>query len=399
MLRRLSLIDSCPQARESTDRVAAFSRQGAPMRTLLAVLAAALQIFAASPVSADDAMRPNIIYVLADDAGLADFGSFGGRLIQTPSVDRLASEGMRFDRHYAGSTVCAPSRSVLMTGQHSGHTRIRGNARASLQAEDVTVAEVLQAQGYATALIGKWGLGDHASPGAPDRKGFAHFFGYLDQARAHRYYPEFLWRNREKTEYPGNPEVRTHYSHDEMTREALAFIERSQNGPFFLYLAYTIPHAELDVPADSMAPYHDAFDPETPFTWWRHPLDWSAYHYRGQQTPKAAYAGMISRLLAARSRRRAHPGSARGARTGRANHRDVRERQRPRDRRRLSGRLLPRRPSAPRDQARLLRRRHSHPLRDSLAGNGSTRFGDGSPLRLPGHLANFRGARRGAAPR
>lgn len=296
MLRRLSLIDSCPQARESTDRVAAFSRQGAPMRTLLAVLAAVLQICVTSSVSADDAMRPNIVYVLADDAGLADFGAFGGRLIQTPSIDRLASEGMRFDRHYAGSTVCAPSRSVLMTGKHSGHTRIRGNARASLRAEDVTVAEVLQTQGYATALIGKWGLGDHASPGAPDRKGFDHFFGYLDQGRAHRYYPEFLWRNREKTEYPGNPEVRTHYSHDEMTREALAFIERSQDGPFFLYLAYTIPHAELDVPADSMAPYHDAFDPETPFTWWRHPLDWSAYHYRGQQTPKAAYAGMISRL-------------------------------------------------------------------------------------------------------
>jgi arylsulfatase A-like enzyme len=105
-----------------------------------------------------------------------------------------------------------------------------------------------------------------------------------------------LWRNREKVEYPGNPESRTHYSHDEMTREALAFIERSQHDPFFLYLAYTVPHAELDVPADSMEPYHDAFDPETPFVWWRHPLDWSAYHYRAQPTPKAAYAGMISRL-------------------------------------------------------------------------------------------------------
>jgi arylsulfatase A-like enzyme len=296
MLRRSSLIDSCPQPRESTDRVAAFSRQGAPLRTLLAVFAATLQICAASSVSADAAMRPNIVYILADDAGLADFGAFGGRLIRTPSIDRLASEGMRFDRHYAGSTVCAPSRSVLMTGQHSGHTRIRGNAWESLRDEDLTVAELLRSQGYATALIGKWGLGDHASPGAPDRQGFDYFFGYLDQVRAHRYYPEFLWRNRERVEYPNNPEVRTRYSHDEMTREALAFIERSQAGPFFLYLAYTIPHADLDVPADSMAPYHDTFAPETPFVWWRHPLDWSAYHYRAQLTPRAAYAGMISRL-------------------------------------------------------------------------------------------------------
>jgi len=183
-----------------------------------------------------------------------------------------------------------------MTGQHSGHTRIRGNAWESLRDEALTVAEVLRAQGYATALIGKWGLGGHESPGAPDRQGFDYFFGYLDQVRAHRYYPEFLWRNREKVEYPGNPEERTHYSHDEMTREALAFIERNQDRPFFLYLAYTIPHAELDVPADSMAPYQGGFDPETPFTWWRHPLDWSAYHYRSQPTPKAAYAGMISRL-------------------------------------------------------------------------------------------------------
>jgi arylsulfatase A-like enzyme len=270
---------------------------GAQTRRLLAALGAALQLCAAWSASGDPALRPNIVYVLADDAGLADFGAFGGRLIQTPNVDRLASEGMRFDRHYAGSTVCAPSRSVLMTGQHSGHTRIRGNALgASLRAEDVIVAEVLRDKGYATALIGKWGLGDHESPGAPGRQGFAHFFGYLDQARAHRYYPEFLWRNGEKIEYPDNPEARTHYSHDEMTREALAFIERSQRGPFFLYLAYTIPHAELDVPFDSMAPYQGAFDPETPFTWWRHPLDWSAYHYRAQQTPKAAYAGMISRL-------------------------------------------------------------------------------------------------------
>jgi arylsulfatase A-like enzyme len=263
---------------------------------LLAVLAGWLLLLAAPPVSANDAVRPNVVYVLADDAGPADFGAFGGRLIQTPSIDRLASEGIRFDRHYAGSTVCAPSRSVLMTGQHTGHTRIRGNAWESLRDEDLTVAEMLKEQGYATALIGKWGLGDHESPGAPDRQGFDYFFGYLDQGRAHRFYPDFLWRNREKVDYPDNPEARTHYSHDEMTREALDFIERSRGGPFFLYLAYTIPHAELDVPADSMAPYLGAFGRETPFVWWRHPLDWSAYHYRSQPTPKAAYAGMIARL-------------------------------------------------------------------------------------------------------
>ena len=232
---------------------------------------------------------PNLIFVLADDAGLSDFGAYGGTRIHTPSIDRLAAEGMRFTDHYAGSTVCAPSRSVLMTGLHTGHTRIRGNALVPLADEDLTVAEVLRLAGYATAAIGKWGLGEEGSSGTPLRQGFDHFFGYLNQANAHRFYPAFLYRGAERVAFPGNPEQRTHYSHDLMTEEALAFIERNRERPFFLYLAYTVPHADLDVPEDTLAPYRVAFGPEEPWAPW-------IRFYRAQPTPKAAYAGMISRL-------------------------------------------------------------------------------------------------------
>ncbi|MFH1919584.1 MAG: sulfatase-like hydrolase/transferase, partial [Planctomycetota bacterium] len=147
------------------------------------------------------AQKPNIIFVLADDLGYGDLGSFGQKLIRTPRLDRMANEGMRFTDFYAGSTVCAPSRCVLMTGRHLGHATVRGNAdkeRQSLKDEDVTVAELLRGAGYATALIGKWGLGEHETPGMPTDQGFDYFFGYLSQHHAHNYYPEFLFRNKEK---------------------------------------------------------------------------------------------------------------------------------------------------------------------------------------------------------
>ncbi len=207
------------------------------------------------------APRPNIIFILADDLGYGDLGCYGQKLIQTPCLDRLAAEGMRFTQFYAGSTVCAPSRCVLMTGLHTGHCTVRGNAdrdRQSLREEDLTVAEFLKQADYTTGLVGKWGLGEEGTPGLPDLQGFDYFCGYLNQTHAHNYFPEFLWRNREQVRLrnvllrQGKPyedvgagiaQQKVDYSHDLLTAEALAFIERHKDRPFFLYLCYTIPHA------------------------------------------------------------------------------------------------------------------------------------------------------------
>ncbi|MBI4326561.1 MAG: sulfatase-like hydrolase/transferase, partial [Chloroflexi bacterium] len=194
--------------------------------------------------------KPNIIFILADDLGYGDLGCYGQRRIKTPHLEQMAAEGIRFRSCYAGSTVCAPSRSALMTGQHTGHTRVRGNANVPLEPGDITVAEVLQAAGYRTALIGKWGLGEAGSTGVPNRQGFDYFFGYLNQHHAHNYYPTFLWRNEEKVPLPnevpnldnnggGVANRRMAYSHDLFTTEALSFLDRQAGQPFFLYLAYT----------------------------------------------------------------------------------------------------------------------------------------------------------------
>ena len=225
---------------------------------LLGVCLAAL---AAASAAAQPAPKPNIIFILADDLGYGDLGSYGQRIIQTPNLDRLAAEGIRFTQFYAGSTVCAPSRSVLMTGLHMGHTRVRGNAGAgnyasqTLSASDVTVARVLQQAGYATGLIGKWGLGETGSEGAPNRHGFDYFFGFVNQTHAHNHYPDFLWRNAEKVALPnlvtpagavpgaGYATRREQYAGDLFFTEARAFIERNKDRPFFLDLSLTVPHA------------------------------------------------------------------------------------------------------------------------------------------------------------
>lgn len=202
--------------------------------------------------------KPNIIFILADDLGYGDLGCYGQERIKTPHLDQMADEGIRFTDHYAGSTVCAPSRCCLMTGMHTGHSRIRGNSLLPLLAEDATVAEYLQKAGYATALIGKWGLGEENSSGIPTRKGFDYFFGYLNQRHAHNYYPAFLWRNEQKVtlqnivqpaptgdanELSGYASTRLQYSPDLFTEEALAFVEKNSSRPFFLYWSPTIPHA------------------------------------------------------------------------------------------------------------------------------------------------------------
>jgi arylsulfatase A-like enzyme len=205
--------------------------------------------------------RPNVIFMLADDLGYGDLGCFGQKLIQTPNIDRLAKEGMRFTQAYAGATVCAPSRCCLMTGKHGGHAAIRGNREIQLEGQEpmptdtFTVAHLMKQAGYATGVIGKWGLGHPGSPSTPDKMGFDYFFGYNCQREAHEYYPEHLWRNNEKVMLNGKA-----YSHDLMADDALEFVSRSKDQPFFLYLAFTIPHAKLQVP--DLGPYEKESWPE-----------------------------------------------------------------------------------------------------------------------------------------
>lgn len=210
-----------------------------------------------SPLRCLAADRPNIIYIMADDLGIHDVGCYGQEKIRTPNIDKLATEGVRFTQFYSGGTVCAPARSSLMTGQHTGHTRVRDNfskkqkRRIPLRSEDVTVAEVLKQAGYTTGIAGKWGLGEPDTTGTPNRQGFDFWFGYLNQRNAHSYYPEYLWKNEKKYPLKGNRNgQKTQYSHDLITEEALAFIQRNKNKPFFLYVPYTIPHRKREVPSD-----------------------------------------------------------------------------------------------------------------------------------------------------
>jgi len=233
---------------------------------------------------------PNLVFILADDLGPGHLGCYGQTKIRTPRIDRLAAEGMRFLQAYAGSCVCAPSRSTLMTGLHTGHTPIRANqGGAALADSDVTIAEVLTASGYVTGLFGKWGLGTEGTSGHPNRQGFQHFFGYLHQVHAHFFYPYYLWRNETRFPLPENEgKKQVRYSHDEIQREALAFIRAQKDRPFFCYIAYTVPHVELVVPEDSRAPYRGQF-PEVP-------LPDPRMGYLGADEPLATFAGMVSRL-------------------------------------------------------------------------------------------------------
>jgi arylsulfatase A-like enzyme len=250
-----------------------------------------LFIFAAVALASIPAFaQPNIIYILADDLGVGDVGCYGQKILKTPRIDQLAAEGMRFTQHYSGSSLCAPTRSCLMTGQHTGHTRVRKNGGGALLPEDVTIGEVMQAAGYRTAAIGKWGVGEEGTTGVPWKQGFDLFFGYLNQTNAHHHYPPFLWRNDEKSLYPDNPTKRTNYSHDEFTREALSFIRDNKDKPFFLYVPYTLVHVDLDVPGDSMKPWIGNIEETEPYG------TPGGQHYIHQEHPHAAFAGMVSRL-------------------------------------------------------------------------------------------------------
>jgi arylsulfatase A-like enzyme len=227
-------------------------------------------------------LRPNVVFILADDLGYGEVGCYGEKLIATPSLDRLAADGMKFTQFYAGCTVCAPSRSVLMTGQHMGHTTVRGNAgrgdsaAQTLHAADVTVARVLRESGYRTGLVGKWGLGLENEEGEPRKQGFDEYFGFLNQTHAHNHFPDFLWRNGEKVTLPnvvtpvgdipgvGYATKRVAYANDLFFDEARAFIARNRATPFFLYLALTTPHANNErsraLGDGNEVPDHHAYD-------------------------------------------------------------------------------------------------------------------------------------------
>lgn len=258
------------------------------MKSLVYLLFALLVV---TPLNTASAEPPNVIYILADDAGIGDFGCYGGKIIRTPHVDRLCAEGLQFTQHYSGSTVCAPSRSVLLTGQHTGHTRVRGNGKgAHLLAEDVTIGEIMKEAGYVTGAMGKWGVGEANTAGAPWKQGFDHFFGYLNQSRAHHYYQDYLWKDGEKVLYPDNPTKRTHYSHDLFAADALDFIKQHQKERFFLYLPFTIPHVDLDVPEESKQEYLGKLEPEKPYG------TPGGQHYRYEKYPHATFAGMITHM-------------------------------------------------------------------------------------------------------
>ncbi len=265
-----------------------------------------------SAAKREDSKRPNIIYILADDLGYGDLGCYGQHHIKTPNIDKLAAQGMLFTQHYTGSAVSAPSRSVLMTGQHTGNTFIRGNGSTkpggtNLPLNVVTVAELLKGVGYATGAFGKWGLGMQDTPGHPNKQGFDEFFGYLSQSDAHRYYPKYLIHNNEEFQLEGNDLVnKVTFSPDLIQLHALQFIKDNKDKPFFMFVPSIIPHAELVIPEDSIFKSYDGKFEEKP--WGFEPtanvLQGNPYGapnfemkgYAPIAKPRATFAAMVSRL-------------------------------------------------------------------------------------------------------
>ncbi len=261
---------------------------------------------------------PNIVYILADDLGYGEVGAYGQTMIRTPRIDQLAAEGIRFTQHYSGSPVCAPSRGSLLTGKHTGNAYVRDNLEAGgwgpdepegqlpLLDEEITIAEMLRPKGYKTGFVGKWGLGGPDSEGQPNRQGFDHFYGYLCQRVAHNYYPTHLWADGARDSLEGNaPWFSAHqridnpldteleyysrfggetYAPDKMIEDALGFIERNANDPFFLVYASPIPHLALQVPAQELEQYAGVFE-EEPFL---------GGPYLPHPRPRSAYAAMIT---------------------------------------------------------------------------------------------------------
>ena len=264
------------------------------------------------------ARKPNVVYVMADDLGYAELGSYGQKKIKTPRLDQLAAEGMRFTRNYSGNAVCAPSRCVLMTGKHPGHAFIRNNGEVKPEGQrpipksEFTMAEMFKSEGYATGAFGKWGLGRPGSEGDPIHQGFDRFFGYNCQRHAHSYYPNYLWSNEKRVPLNNEPPVPGHaslpkgsdpadprsydvfkgkeYAPDRINEEALKFVRKNKDKPFFLYYPTVIPHVALHVPDEELKPYLAQKWKDPPFS--RH----QGYGYTPHFTPRAAYAAMITRM-------------------------------------------------------------------------------------------------------
>ncbi|MFN9459685.1 MAG: arylsulfatase [Acidobacteriota bacterium] len=237
------------------------------------------------------ARQPNIVWIMADDLGWGDLGCYGQKYIRTPHLDRLATQGLRFTDVYAGCTVCAPSRSVLMTGMHMGHTSVRSNpGGVPLLPSDLTVAEVLKKAGYTNGIFGKWGLGDIGTATTAIRKGFDEHVGFLHQAHAHFQFPRFIYQNDREYPLAGNSDT-THqtYANDVVAAKALDFIRRHRQRPFFAYLPLTVPHGGFHVPEDSLAAYRGKFPDGAP-------LSSENGRQAPQPEPRAAFAGMVSRL-------------------------------------------------------------------------------------------------------
>lgn len=247
--------------------------------------------------------KPNIIYIIADDLGYGDLSCYGQKLFTTPNIDRLAREGMRFTNHYAGTTVCAPSRSVLMTGLHTGHTPIRGNKEWKPEGQwpipdsAFTVAELLKSNGYVTGAFGKWGLGFVDTEGAPHRQGIDVFFGYNCQRLAHNYYPSYLWRNEEKVMLDGNTGTeKVTYAPELIHREALKFLEDNKDTTFFLFYPAIMPHAELVAPEEYMERFRGKFLPEKAFSGVDDGERFRTGPYASQEESHAAFAAMVTLL-------------------------------------------------------------------------------------------------------
>lgn len=299
------------------------------VKTALLPLLSASIVLGCSAVSADVTQqshsqvsydKPNVIYVIVDDMGIGDITPYGQDKIRTPNLQKMAEQGLTFSQHYAGNTVCAPSRAALVTGLHTGHTQIRGNyelggftdeeefGQMPLNPGTQTIGGVMQDAGYKTALIGKWGLGGPGSYGVPTKQGFDYFFGYLDQKQAHNHYPTHLWQNEEKfalnNEWvhphqslpkgvdPNDPAsyqayLREDFAQERLTQEALKYVKENKDEPFFLYLAYAGPHAALQAPEDAIDEYD--FE-ETPYTGEKDG------NYLPQRRPRAARAAMISHI-------------------------------------------------------------------------------------------------------
>ncbi len=243
--------------------------------------------------------KPNVILIVADDLGYGDLGCYGQKLIETPNIDALAKNGIKFTQFYAGTSVCAPSRASLMTGKHTGHTSIQGNfemmheGQLPIKEEEFTIAELFKIAGYKTGGFGKWGLGFIGSEGDPNKQGFDNFYGYNCQRQSHNYFPTHLWDNQKEVKLPNTREKLNVYAPTLIQQKALAFLEENQKNPFFLYLPYTLPHAALQIPVgDATLNYYINKFKEKPIAI----KQWTGSNYQPQAYPKAAYATMVSKL-------------------------------------------------------------------------------------------------------